>query len=186
MVGIATWGKVYDSPREIPENKVGLLLGTSKYLPDGKINLYYKYRVEAAVELYKANKVEYILISGNNGTKSYDEPSTFAADLIKAGIPAEKICKDYAGFRTLDSVVRSKEIFGQDTITVISQPFHNKRAIYIANWKGMSAIGYNSEKVKAKYGVKIWFRERLARVKMMLDLLGGKGPKYLGESIKVE
>ncbi|MFT7481835.1 MAG: SanA protein, partial [Oceanospirillaceae bacterium] len=136
------------------KNKVGLLLGTAKFLQSGEPNLYYKYRVEAAVELLNAGKVEFILVSGDNSTKYYDEPSTFETDLIEAGIPADKMYKDYAGFRTLDSIVRSKEVFGQSSITVISQPFHNERAIYIATRKGIDAIGYNSERVIAEYGLK--------------------------------
>jgi SanA protein len=146
--------KVFNSVQNIPKNKVGLLLGTAKFLQSGEPNLYYKYRVEAAVELLNAGKVEFILVSGDNSTKYYDEPSTFETDLIEAGIPADKMYKDYAGFRTLDSIVRSKEVFGQSSITVISQPFHNERAIYIATRKGIDAIGYNSERVIAEYGLK--------------------------------
>ena len=75
--------------------------------------MYYKYRLEAAIKLFKSGKIEYIVISGDNGSKTYDEPTDFKEDLIKAGIPENKIYLDYAGFRTLDSVVRIKEIFGQ-------------------------------------------------------------------------
>lgn len=186
LVKSSTRKRVFNSVQNIPKNKVGLLLGTAKFLQSGQPNLYYKYRVEAAVELFNTGKVEFILVSGDNSTKYYDEPSTFEADLIEAKIPADKIYKDYAGFRTLDSIVRSKEVFGQNSITVISQPFHNERAIYIATRKGIDAIGYNSEKVSAEYGFKVQVRERLARVKMMLDLIFGETPKYLGKPIKIE
>src|SRR5690606_23706425 len=120
--------KTYYDIDEIPKNKVGLVLGAGKFTSNGNINLYYKYRVEAAVALYSSGKIDYIVISGDNGTTDYDEPTNFKNDLIAKGIPAERIYLDYAGFRTLDSVVRAKEIFGQNTFTIISQKFHNQRA----------------------------------------------------------
>ena len=175
--------KLYNSTQEISFNRVGLLLGTRKILQNGHINLYYKYRIDATVALYKAGKIERILISGDNGNTAYDEPTDMKNDLIAKGIPATHISLDYAGFRTLDSMVRSKEIFGQQSITVISQPFHNERAVYIAQCKNIDAIGYNAKDVTASYGVKTRLRERFARVKMMLDLTFGKKPKFLGKKI---
>ncbi|MFW6227253.1 MAG: SanA/YdcF family protein [Bacteroidota bacterium] len=178
--------KVFNSAIEIPHNKVGLFLGTGKILSNGRINLYYKYRIEAAVKLFKAGKVDFILVSGDNSTKDYDEPSTIKKDLIIRGIPSDKIYLDYAGFRTLDSVVRCKEIFGQNSITVISQQFHNERAIYIAEQKDINAIGFNAKDVNVHYGLKTRLRERLARVKMVLDLIFGKKPKFLGQKIEIK
>ncbi|MBK6283650.1 MAG: YdcF family protein [Draconibacterium sp.] len=178
--------KVYNSTKEIPHNKVGLFLGTSKILSNGRINLYYKYRIDAAVRLFKAGKVNFILVSGDNSTKDYDEPSTIKEDLIKNGIPANRIYLDYAGFRTLDSVVRCKEIFGQNSITIISQQFHNERAIYIAKRKDIEAVGFNANDVNVHYGFKTRLRERFARVKMILDLIFGKKPKFLGEKIEIK
>ena len=177
--------KTFNLSSEIPKNKVGVVLGASKYVKNGRINLFYKYRVDAAVALYKAGKIDFVLVSGDNGSKDYDEPSTFKEDLIARGIPEEKIHLDYAGFRTLDSMVRAKEIFGQDSITVISQKFHNERAIYLANRHDIYAIGFNAKDVSARYGFKVGVRERLARVKMVLDLLIGKQPKYLGKKIAI-
>ena len=118
--------RVYSSVNEAPHQKVGLLLGTSKYLSNGEVNQYYTYRIDAAVELFRAGKVNYILVSGDNSTKRYDEPTSMRDDLIAAGIPDSCIVLDYAGFRTWDSVVRCQAIFGQDSITIISQPFHSK------------------------------------------------------------
>jgi SanA protein len=106
-------------------------------------------------------------------------------DLMAQGIPEERIHLDYAGFRTLDSMVRCKEIFGQNKVTVISQHYHNERAIYIAHKKGIDAIGFNAIDVGGSYGIKNHTREKLARVKMILDLLLNKQPKYLGEKIKI-
>ena len=178
--------KLYTSVQDVPYNKVGLFLGTGKYLSNGRINLYYKYRIEAAGKLYKAGKVHFILVSGDNSTKDYDEPTTIKSDLVALGIPENKIYLDYAGFRTLDSVVRCDKIFGQKSITVISQQFHNERAIFIADNNKIAAIGFNAKDVSKRYGLKVWVRERLARVKMMLDLLIGKQPKFLGEKVVVK
>jgi len=186
LVERKTKGCLYSNTETIPKNKVGLLLGTGKYLRNGSINLYYKYRLEAAVRLYQSGKIEFILISGDNGSKEYDEPTTIKNDLIEKGIPSEKIYLDYAGFRTLDSVVRSKAIFGQESITIISQPFHNERAVYIAKKKGIKAVGYNAKEVNAHYGLKTRMREKLARVKMVLDIIFGKKPKFFGEKIEIK
>jgi len=115
-------------------------LGTSKNTRKGNINQYFKYRIEAATELFKTNKISYIIISGDNSVKGYDEPTDMKNELIKNGIDSTHIFLDYAGFRTFDSMVRSKEIFGQDSITIISQQFHNERALYIAERLGIKAI----------------------------------------------
>lgn len=173
--------QVYDSVNAIPKNKVGLLLGTGKYAASGNINLFYKYRIDAVVKLYKAGKIEYILVSGDNSRKDYDEPTDFKKDLIAKGIPEDRIFLDYAGFRTLDSVVRAKEIFGQTSITIISQKFHNQRAIYIAKQFGIDAVGFNAKDVYNSH-----FREYLARSKASLDLVFNVQPKFLGEKIVIK
>ncbi len=167
----------------VPHRRVGLLLGTAKYVAGGRINLYYKYRIEAAVALYSAGKVDFILVSGDNGRKEYNEPETMRDDLVAAGIPREKIFLDYAGFRTLDSIVRCKEVFGETGITVISQPFHNARALFLAQRKGFDAVGFNARDVTGAYGAKVQLREKGARVKMLLDLWFGKGPRYGGPRV---
>ena len=178
--------RVFDSTQEMPYNKVGLLLGTTKYLQSGSINPYYKYRIEAAVSLYKSGKISFVLVSGDNSKVSYDEPTTIKNDLIAAGIPEAKIYLDYAGFRTLDSVVRSKEIFGQSSITIISQKFHNERAVYISKHKGISAVGFNARDTSLRFGFKTRMRELLARDKMMLDLIFHKKPKFQGDQIEIK
>jgi SanA protein len=178
-------GKTFDTVAEVPAKKVGLLLGTGKLIRGKWINLFYKYRIEAAVALYKAGKIKYILISGDNGREGYDEPTSMKEDLIAAGVPESAIILDYAGFRTLDSVVRCKKVFGEEDIIVISQKFHNERAIYLAESNEMKAIAYNAEDTKGKYGLKTHLREYLARVKMYLDIWVGKDPKFLGEEIEI-
>jgi SanA protein len=178
-------GKTFNSVQSIPKSETGLVLGTSKYLGNGRINLYYKYRIDAAARLYHSSKVKYLLVSGDNSTKSYDEPTTMKQDLIEAGVPESKIYLDYAGFRTLDSMVRAKAIFGQEELTVISQQFHNERAIYIAESQDIKAYGYNAKGVSLKYRIRLIIRERLARVKLVLDLLFGVEPKFYGEPIQI-
>lgn len=178
-------GRTYYKTRHIPHRRVGLLLGTGRVVSTGQMNLYYLYRIHATVALFKAHKIDIILISGDNSRKDYDEPSMMKTDLMAQGIPEERIHLDYAGFRTLDSMVRCKEIFGQNKVTVISQHYHNERAIYIAHKKGIDAIGFNAIDVGGSYGIKNHTREKLARVKMILDLLLNKQPKYLGEKIKI-
>ncbi len=177
---------LYDDVNTIPKNKVGLLLGTAKYVVGGSINLYYQNRIDATVELYNAGKIEFVLISGDNSTKYYNEPTTFKKDLIKRGIPAEKIFLDYAGFRTLDSVIRAKAVFGQAAFTVISQGFHNERAIYLARHHNINAIAFNAKDVPGSYGLKVQLREYLARAKASLDITFNVKPKFLGEKIVIE
>ncbi len=184
-VSRSTRSQIYDDVQAIPHNKVGLLLGTSKTLKGGTINLYYQYRINAAVALYQAGKVDYLLVSGDNGRASYDETSAMQADLIARGIPKEKIVMDYAGFRTLDSILRCKEVFGETRITVISQPFHNQRSVFIANHKGLRAVGFNAKDVRAASGFRTQVREKFARVKMLLDLAFGKKAKFYGDKIRI-
>ena len=176
-------GKLYTTANNIPFNRTGLLLGTSKYLANGYVNPYYQYRLEAATALMKSGKIRYLLISGDNSRKDYSEPGDMRADLILAGIDSSLIYLDYAGFRTFDSMVRLKEIFGQDSVTVISQKFHNERALYIAGREQITAIGYNARDVGQASGMKVKFREKLARVKVFIDYLLGEKPKFLGEKV---
>jgi SanA protein len=179
-------GKTFDQVSEIPENRVGIVLGTSKKLVGGNFNLFYRFRIEATVKLFKAKKIKFVLVSGDNSTKYYNEPETIKQDLIEAGIPSEKLFLDYAGFRTLDSMVRAKEVFGLDEVTVISQKFHTERAIYLSEKKGLKAIGFNAKNVSGNSGLKVLLRESLARVKVFVDLLFNTQPKFLGEQIVIE
>lgn len=179
-------GKTYSTVSEIPKNKVGLILGTSKKLKGGQSNPYYSNRITAAVTLFKAGKIKYVLVSGDNGSIYYNEPTAMKKDLISAGIPKEKIFLDYAGFRTLDSVFRAKIVFGLEEVTIISQKFHNERAIYLATKKGLHAIGYNAKDIPLEAGLKIQFREYFARVKVFLDLALKTQPRFYGEKIIIQ
>ena len=186
VISSSAEGKTFTSAEEIPKNKVGLVLGTSKKLADGRPNLYYVYRIRATVALFKKGKIDFVLVSGDNGSKYYNEPNTFKKDLVEKGIPSDKIFLDYAGFRTLDSMVRAKVIFGLDKVTVISQKFHNERAIYLAEKKGLKAIGFNAKDVTGNSGLKVHSREYLARVKVFIDLIFNTKPKFYGEQISIK
>ncbi len=184
-ISAAAKGRTYSSVVETPPRRVGLLLGTSKYGAGGMINNYYRYRIEAAAALYLAGKIQYIVTSGDNGKSWYNEPETMRADLIAAGVDSTKIFLDYAGFRTFDSMVRLREIFSQDSATVISQQFHNERALYIARREGIDAIGFNARDVDAETGLKTRLREKLARVKVFVDYIVGTEPRFLGPKVDI-
>tara|TARA_R110001592_G_scaffold307299_1_gene580507 strand:+ start:47710 stop:48336 length:627 start_codon:yes stop_codon:yes gene_type:complete len=183
FVGLYSSTRIYSDINNVPTNEAALVLGTSKYVKvKGKTqkNLFYSHRLTAASELYKKNKVKKIIVSGDNSTKYYNEPKTMRADLMAMGIPAQDILSDNFGVRTYDSVLRARELFGEGAITVVSQKFHNERAVFIARWKGINAVAYNAEDVPNSYGPKVYLREIFARTKMMMDLLGGAEPQYSG------
>lgn len=186
VIEISSNHKVYDSLETIPYNKVGIVLGTARHRVEGGINPYYQHRIDAAIQLYEAGKISYILVSGDNGSVYYNEPNTIKKDLIEGGIPEDRIFLDYAGFRTLDSMVRAKIIFGLDSATVISQEFHNERAIFIAQKKGLEAIGFNARDVKGSRGIRVHTREYFARVKVFLDLIFNTQPRFYGNRIRIE
>jgi SanA protein len=181
----AASGKLYNDVSNVPYNKVGLLLGTGKYIANQYLNPFYAYRIEAAKALMNAGKIKYLIISGDNSRKDYNEPQSMKDDLVKNGIDSNLIFLDYAGFRTFDSMVRLREIFGQQQVTVISQQFHNERAIFIAQKQNIDAIGFNARDVKGGDGLSIRMREKLARVKVFIDYLTNKKPKYLGPKVMI-
>ncbi len=182
----ASRGRLFNETESLPAAKVGLVLGTTDRLYDGRENRYFRYRIDAAVKVWKAGKVETLIVSGDNREKYYNEPEKMKAALIEEGVPKGRIVCDYAGLRTLDSVVRAKEIFGAERILVISQRFQNERAIYLAQANGMDAYGFNAEDVEVSAGFKTKLREVGARVKMWLDVnFLDTRPKYLGEKVEL-
>lgn len=183
---ISSKKQLYNDTDSIPSNHVGLLLGTAKYLKSGRTNRYFEYRIIATAQLYQSEKIKNIVISGDNSRTDYNEPQDMKDELIKRGIPADHIYLDYAGFRTFDSVYRMKAIFGQSSFTIISQAFHNQRAVYIANTLNLKTVAFNAKDVDAYNGFKTQVREKLARVKVFMDILFNKQPKFLGERITIE
>ncbi|GAC1384273.1 MAG: ElyC/SanA/YdcF family protein [Ginsengibacter sp.] len=177
--------KTFSVFSEVPYKKVGILLGTSKYVSFGPVNPYYKNRIKAAVELLKSGKISFIIVSGAHSLNHYNEPEQMKADLIKEAIPEDKIFTDYYGFRTLDSMYRLKFIFGQNDVTVISQQFHNQRAIYIGKRLGIDAIGFNAVDLESKASFDVHVREKLARVKVFVDFLFKVRPKTIGKPVTI-
>ncbi|WP_299690652.1 ElyC/SanA/YdcF family protein [uncultured Vibrio sp.] len=170
---------IYDI-EQVPEREVAVVLGTSKYL-GRTLNDYYKYRIEAAIELFDREKVNQFLLSGDNAHRSYNEPWTMKRDLLRAGIPDERINLDYAGFRTLDSIVRAKKIFDTDNFLIITQEFHCERALLIASSYDIHAQCLAVSGPTHHSGLNIRLREVFARTKAFLDLyIIGTAPKFLG------
>ncbi|MRI32191.1 SanA protein [Endozoicomonas sp. OPT23] len=185
LVDSETTGRLYSDTDQLPYSRVGLLLGTSRYSREGGINDHYILRIESAKKLFQAGKIDYILISGDNSTPYYDEPTTIRRDLLKMGIPENRIYRDYAGFRTLDSIVRADSVFGEHRFIVISQAYHNKRAVYIAVNKGIDAIAFNAgDGSQSDWQNKT--REILARVLAVIEVhLLSTDPKFLGPKIMI-
>lgn len=166
---------------KLPSNDVGLVLGTSKAVQGGKTNLFYKYRMEAAARLYKEGKVKFLILSGNHDSVFYNEPNDMKKSLMRLGVPENVLILDYAGYRTYDSIIRCKGVFNQQKFTIISQPTHNARALFLANNLGLDAVAFAAQDVQAGY--KTYFREYLARPKAILDVYILERAKYQ-ESIK--
>lgn len=183
----STRQQIFSVVDKVPNNDVAILLGASKLLRNGHENLFFKYRIDAAAELYKAGKIKHIIVSGDNHKKEYDEATDMRDALISKGIPDSCITLDYAGFRTLDSMVRCLKIFGQKNVTIISQAFHNQRAVFIANYYEMNAVGFNAKDVPTRFSTKTRFREYMAKFKAVLDLyIMRTEPRFLGEYIKIK
>lgn len=170
---------------DVPTMKTALLLGTSKTLENGQPNAYFDNRIEATWQLYKSDKIQYIIVSGDNSRKDYNEPEDMQQALIRNGIPEDHIFMDFAGFRTLDSVVRAKEIFGQQKIIIISQKFHNERAVFLAQQNGIEAFGYNAADVNKYAGFKTNLREYFAKAKAYYDIITGVEPKFGGKKVMI-
>jgi len=185
LVVYKTQKLVFDDIGEIRSNKVGLLLGTSRFAKGGGENPFFHNRVTAAVELYNAGKIENILVSGDNRTRFYNEPEEMRKALVARGVPRGRIYLDRAGVRTLDSVVRCGEVFGQGSFTVISQKFHNRRAVFLGRYSGFDVVGFNAPDVKSLYAYKPRIREYFARVLVFADLFRGTKPPYLGEKVDI-
>ena len=181
-------GRTYDSVDDVQPHEYGLLLATSPITPQGAHNFYFDNRIKATVELYKAGKIKRIIASGGNyrfdkdgkPTKyGCDEPRAIKDSLVARGIPAEAIILDYDGTRTLNSIVKAKQIYGLDSAILISQKYHNERAIWQADHYGLTAVGYNAAPSHIRRNrIKNTVREIFARVKLMLDMTIDDMPQF--------
>lgn len=180
-------GRVFDDINSLPHRKVGLLLGTSNFTRAGFPNPVFSARMNAAARLYFAGKVDYILASGDNQSMAYNEPLRMKQALTDLGVPADRIVADYAGFSTLDSIVRAKDVFGQGEVTVVSQEFQNERAVFLGLYRDMDVVAFNARSASGYMALTLEFREWFARLKAVLDIfLFDTEPKFLGNRIEIE
>jgi len=181
-VVFSTEDKVLTDINSLDGHHVALVLGTSSKLRSGAANPFFDNRIKAAAQLYLEGKITHLIVSGDNRTVYYNEPIEMKKALIALGVPDSVITLDYAGLRTLDSIVRSKEIFGQEKITIITQSFHCYRALFISQYYNIDAVALVAEDVVNEGGAKVYIRECFARTKAVLDLYVLKTtPRHLGE-----
>lgn len=173
--------RLYDDVATLPHRKVGVILGTSPISTwTGRRNYYFDHRIKAGADLYKAGKVDWLVVSGGdyrNTENGYDEPVAMRDSLMKQGVDSTRIILDYDGTRTLNSIAKMRDVYCQDSITIISQKYHNERALYQAKHLGIDAIGFNATTPGRRTS---WWRNRgrevLARVKLFIDIIRGVHP----------
>ena len=182
----STEEQVFSDLKLLPDHRIALVLGTSYRSVGGGPNPFFQNRIEMAATLYSMGKIDHFILSGDNSSRYYNEPLEMQKALINKGVPASAITLDYAGLRTLDSVVRSKKIFGQNKITIITQPFHSYRALFISRYYNMDAVAMVAEDPQLEQTFKVHLREYFARTKAILDLYIFKtDPRFLGEKEKI-
>ncbi|MEO9474539.1 MAG: ElyC/SanA/YdcF family protein [Cyclobacteriaceae bacterium] len=191
IVGINFWvivsteNQVFYRVENTPQNKVALILGTSKRTSAGDSNKYFHERIAAAAELYHNDKIKHIIVSGDNRSIYYNEPRDMYQALVNLNVPKGVITLDFAGLRTLDSIVRADSIFGQKKFTIVTQDFHCYRSLFIANYYGLEVIGYSADD-KEQLPLSLAIREIFARFAAVLDLyIWKKAPSILGEKEKL-
>ncbi|MCP2040675.1 SanA protein [Neisseria sp. HSC-16F19] len=175
----AARGRCYRRIDTVPPCDDALVLGTAKYTRTGSHNVYYQYRIAAALDLWRQGKVCRFIVSGNGLTDEISETVAMQADLVAAGVPESVIWQDEAGMRTLDSVYRYAATFSHARrLCVVSQPFHNRRALALARRCGIDAVAYDAQAVGWRGGWRIQVRERAARLRLLWDMLRGTAPQH--------
>jgi SanA protein len=179
-VGVTTEDRVHDKLAELQPAPVALLLGTSPRNAK-RPNPFYLARIKAAQQLFAAGKVAGILVSGDNRRADYNEPVMMKADLMRLGVPGQFITMDFAGFRTLDSVVRAKSVFQQTRVIVVSQRFHAQRALFLAQHVGLEADAYVADEPEWNWWIRVRVREVFARALACLDVwVSHRQPHFMG------
>ncbi len=187
LVRNAAAGKIFHEVSLVPSGSAGLLLGTSPYFRTGKPNQFFQNRIDAAASLILAEKIEVIVVSGDNQHLSYNEPAYMRNALIERGVSPERIVMDYAGFRTLDSVIRMNAVFGQNSFVIVSQRFQVERALFIAGGHGIDAFGFAAEDAAFTAQTNVRIREFAARVRALMDVYILKtAPRFLGDPVTIE
>jgi SanA protein len=172
-------------PARLPNVDVALVLGAAPIGPEGGPNRYFVYRLDAAAALWKAGKVNYLLVSGDNRRNDYDEPTAMREGLVARGVPASAIYRDFAGLRTWDSVVRARSIFGQSRLIVVSQRFHLARAIFLARASGIEAWGLEARDVARPYSYLTTLRRYPSALRAYLDAWLETPPRHAGRPIVI-
>lgn len=168
----AAKGRMYTDLSKIPARPVALLLGTSPIGRSGNPNQFFLRRIDATVKLYQERKFSRLIISGANRPQEFNEPEEMRAALVSHGVPDSIMELDGEGFRTINSIVRAKDVYGADSILIISQEFHNERALFLAKHKGIDAVAFNAATTSSRrWRIQMTIREYFARVKAMLDTL---------------
>jgi len=163
----STRSQVFYDVSSIPVNDDGLVLGTGKLIENGRVNQHFVRRIDAAAALYRTGKVKRLILSGDKG---YGEPLEMKRALLQRGIPESALVLDNYGSRTLDSVVRARDVFKCARLTIISERFHDFRALFLSRYFGIDAVAYAPEDLSVRWMVRPTAREYLARVKAVLDL----------------
>lgn len=190
VIDLSSRAYIYDNPDALRPAKAGLVLGSARLARDYVANPFFANRIAAAAALFKSGKIEYLIVSGNQARGGrprggYDEPADMRAALIAAGVPRARIYRDYAGYRTLDSIVRAKAVFGQERVIVVSQPFHLSRALFLAHARGLDDDGFAAENPAWRYSLRTFVREIGARVAALLDVWLETPPRRLGAPVQL-
>lgn len=176
---------VSGDPADLPALDVALVLGTAPIGPEGGPNRYFEYRLDAAAALWKAGRVKYLLVSGDNRGPDYDEPTAMRAGLVRRGVPAAAIYRDVAGLRTRDSILRARTIFGQGRYIVVSQRFHLARAIFVARAEGIEAWGFEARDVTHAHSLLTELRRYPSAVRAYWDVWRGTPPRRAGSPVAI-
>jgi SanA protein len=187
MIGSSAGAIYRASDPAAPARDVAVVLGTVPALRSGNPNLHFTARISAAARLYHSGKVKHLLLSGDNGRRDYDEPTAMKQALLALGVPESAMTLDYAGFRTLDSMARAKQVFGQDRIMIITERFHAARAVFLARHFGVDAVAVCAEDLPAAWTLRSRLREFAARPAAAVDVFVlHRGPRFYGETVPVK
>ena len=179
-------GRITAEAAAVPEAPVALVMGTSRLAPSGRINRHWQGRMDAAAALYKAGKVKHVIVSGDNRTADYNEPRDMRDALVERGVPTAAVTMDFAGLRTLDSVIRAGEIFGVKRCVIVTDDFHLPRALWLADRHGLETTGFCGPPLPWELSGKSRVREWLARVKAAgEEWILNRGAKHYGERVKL-
>ncbi len=179
-------GRTFFQTDEVPARDVAIVLGTSAKLRGGWRNPFFESRIDAAAELWRVHKVRHFILSGDNRHRDYDEPTTMRRALASRGVPASAMTLDYAGFRTLDTMARAHQVFGQRSVILVTDDFHLPRSLFLADAYGLEAVGFGGRPVPLRWSAKTRVREIVSRVKAWLDVyILHTQPKFFGPPVPV-